>query len=146
MIGLESPKNYGPDKIYEYLLKNFIRFRREFRRVHDLKNLTPAQIAANVNDYDPWAGEGEVNVLRLSTDASRDLTGLATGRENRQIYIINVGAFDLVLKNQDSNSVAKNRIIVGTNADLTLTPDTAAAQHSATLYYDITSTRWRVID
>ena len=148
MLKFPSPQAYGDlkDRMFEFLTRQHLKQKTEFARVQDLSDLTPPVIAANVNDYDPWAGEGEVNVLLLSTDANRNITGLATGRKNRKIHVFNVGGFNITLTNQDTLSVAANRIIVGTNANLLLTPDTAVGIASATLYYDDAATRWRVID
>jgi hypothetical protein len=56
------------------------------------------------------------------------------------MILINVGAADLILENQSERSLAQDRIITGTGASLTLRPDQAA-----TLFYDQTSARWRVL-
>lgn len=73
------------------------------------------------------------------------ITGFATGRKNRKIHVINVGAGNIALANQDTLSIEKNRVITGINSRLTLTPDTTGGVNSATLYYDDATTRWRVI-
>lgn len=97
---------------------------------------SPAQIIANQNDYNP-AGLGAAGVLRLSSDAARTITGIAAPENGgRSLTIHNVGAFNLVLSNQDILSVAANRFAVGTS--LTIAPDA-----TATLWYDITTARWR---
>ena len=54
--------------------------------------------------------------------------------------IINVSAFDIILANEDADSEVQNRIIVPGGADLTLGPD-----ESTGLFYDVISSRWRVI-
>jgi hypothetical protein len=43
-------------------------------------DLTPSQVTANQNDYNP-TNLAIASVLRLSTDASRDITGLAGGAD-----------------------------------------------------------------
>lgn len=99
--------------------------------------VSPAQITADQNDY---ALNATATLIRLNTDASRTITGFnATGNNGRLVMIINVGANDLVLANENAGSSAANRIITGTGADLTLT-----AGQSCWLIYDETSTRWRV--
>ena len=98
--------------------------------------ISPPQITANQNDYAP-SGLSTASTLRLSTDASRNLTGIAAGADGRTIIIHNVGAQSLVLKN-DVTSTAANRLVLG--ADTTLTADT-----SITLRYDGTSSRWRAM-
>lgn len=100
-------------------------------------DITPTQIAATTNDYNP-TGLATAAVLRLSTDASRNLTGLQSGADGRIIIIANVGSFNLVLKDENASSSAANRFAL--TADVTLTPDTVVL-----LQYDSTSSRWRVI-
>lgn len=97
---------------------------------------SPAQIVANQNDYAP----GAFAELRLTTDASRNITGFANPQLGRILTIINAGAQNIVLQNQNAGSTALNRIITGTGADMTLTPD-----QSVTLHYDNTTGRWRVV-
>ncbi|KKW05429.1 MAG: hypothetical protein UY40_C0020G0006 [candidate division CPR1 bacterium GW2011_GWC1_49_13] len=102
---------------------------------------SPAQLTANQNDYSP-TGEA-VETWRLSTDASRTITGIANGASGRHLTIINVGSFELVLSNDDALSIAANRIDLFRAAggtDLTLVPGAAA-----TLWYDDTTTRWRLV-
>lgn len=100
---------------------------------------TPAQITANQNDYNPG---GRSKFLRLSTDAARTVTGLTmpstqvTGEEH---VIINVGSQNLILANESASSTAANRFTNTTGADLTL-----SANQMAFLWYDGTSSRWRV--
>lgn len=100
-------------------------------------DISPAQITANQNDYAPTGLSGAA-VLRLSSDASRNLTGLAGGADGRILILHNVGAQNIVLKDEDAASVAANRFAL--TADVTLTPDTVVM-----LQYDATSSRWRVI-
>lgn len=97
-------------------------------------DLSPAQITANTDNYNP-TGLATTRVLRLSTDASRNLTGIAGGVAGRRLTVLNVGAQDLVLMN-DVTSTAANRLLLG--ADVTL-----GANESIELWYDSTSSRWR---
>lgn len=100
-------------------------------------DISPSQITSNQNDYAP-TGFSTASVLRLSTDASRDITGLAGGADGRVIYLYNVGSQNVVLKNESGSSTAANRF--GFGADLTLTPS-----QGASIIYDSTSSRWRTI-
>lgn len=97
-------------------------------------DITPAQISANTDDYAP-TGHATAYVFRLSTDASRNLTGIQGGVDGRKILILNVGSFDLVLKD-DVTSTEANRFQL--SGDLTL-----AANTGVELQYDDTSDRWR---
>lgn len=99
--------------------------------------ISPAQITANTNDYAP-TGYNQNYVLRLNTDASRDLTGIVAGKAGELKLIINVGSFDIVLKDESASSTAANRFAL--NADITISPD-----ETAQIWYDATSSRWRVI-
>ena len=98
---------------------------------------SPAQITSDQNDYD----FGRTSNARLSTDASRTITGLANGTDGRILYLANVGSFDLVLANQNASSTAANRIITGTGANVTLVAD-----DTAILNYDSTTSRWRIFN
>lgn len=99
--------------------------------------LTPAEITADQNNYAP-TGLEHASVLRISTDASRNITGLTGGIKFRLIAIVNVGSNDAVLKNENASSTAGNRFAL--DADLTL-----AAWQGCILWYDTTSSRWRCV-
>ena len=141
-IFIFNPNSQAPSN---QLNINFERARTCFRYL-GTGELTPTQITSNQNDYATTdstsvnANSVPVGVLRLSTDASRDITGLSSGDTNRRLLLLNVGSFNIVLKNQNAGSTAMNRIITGTGGDLTVASDTATQ-----LYYDSTTTRWRVI-
>ena len=104
---------------------------------HRFTPLTPSQITADQNNYAP---SGSSKYLRLSTDASRTITGLSisqvTGEEH---VIINVGSQSIVLANESASSTAANRFTNSTGADVTL-----SANQMADLVYDGTTSRWRV--
>lgn len=101
-----------------------------------LKVTTPAQLTADANDYAPGTG----GFFRITTDASRNITGIAAGADGDVIYLRNAGSFNFVLTNQDGASTAANRIITGTGASVTYVPD-----ETALLIYDITTARWVLI-
>lgn len=97
---------------------------------------TPSQITSNQNNYAPTSA----GILRLSTDASRDITGLSISQvSGMRTEIWNVGAQNIVLKHADSNSTAANQFTNSTGADITL-----AAGEEASLKYDGVTSRWRV--
>jgi len=99
--------------------------------------LTPPQITATTNDYSP-TGLTEAAVLRVSTDASRDLTGIAAPFvSGRVLWVFNVGSFDIVVKNENASSTAANRFAL--NGDVTVQPG-----NGAPLWYDGDSDRWRM--
>lgn len=101
-------------------------------------DISPAQITANQDDYAP-TGLSTAAVLRLSTDASRNITSIAGGADGRILIIHNVGSFDIVLKDDDgATGTAANRFAL--SGDVTL-----AADQCAILQYDSTSSRWRLL-
>lgn len=102
--------------------------------------LSPSQITANQNDYNP-TGFSRAGVLRLDSDASRDITGFDAGAIVYRKQLVNVGSFNLVLKHQDAGSSAANRIITPEGVDRVLAPG-----ESVEIYYDATTTRWRVLN
>lgn len=97
--------------------------------------VSPTQLTADVNDYDP----SRAKVWRLTSDASRTITGIAGGSDGRTQKIINDGSFDIVIAHQNGGSTGGNRIITGTATNLTLAPGDIA-----NLFYDGTEARWRV--
>ena len=97
-------------------------------------DISPAQITVDQNDYNP-ASLSTASVLRLSTDASRSVTGLQGGSDGRRIIIRNVGGFNIVLADQSISSTAANRFKFG--VALTL-----GGGDSVELNYDSTDSRW----
>jgi hypothetical protein len=104
---------------------------------------TPAALTADVNN---WTAIGGASVSRVSADALGpwDINGIAPtpagAHRDRYLRIVNVGANTFNLANQNAGSTAANRIITGTGADLAV-----AADASVLLWYDIATTRWRVV-
>jgi len=100
-------------------------------------DLSPSQITAEQNDYNP-AGLAGSSVLRLSSDALHRITGLAGGADGRLVSIVNIGSHPFVLANASSGSSAANRFDIA--ADLLIAPS-----EGAILIYDATSLRWRLL-
>lgn len=100
-------------------------------------DISPSQITADQNNYAP-TGFSTATILRLNSDATRNITGLAGGSDGRTVFIHNVGSFNIVLKDESASSTAGNRFAL--TADVTL-----AADATSMLQYDSTSSRWRVI-
>ncbi len=102
--------------------------------------VTPIQITGNVNDYFP-PSLNATNVLRLSSDAARNVTGLAGGVPGRILLLLNVGSNTITLINGSSSSLPGNRF--------SLINDMAVpAGKGVFLWYDATTTAagvWRAI-
>lgn len=102
-------------------------------------NISPAQITANQNDYNP-TGWLTAFLVRLTSDAARNITGLARDGSNLYKIVLNVGAQNIVFTNQDAASTANQRIATPNAASFTLLPGSGAH-----LIYDGTADRWRVV-
>jgi hypothetical protein len=95
---------------------------------------TPAILTADADDYDLSAGQ----IARVSSDASRSITGVVAEATGRLKLLVNVGANDVILEHADVGSAEANRILSSSGADITV-----GANGWALLYYDGTSARWR---
>lgn len=105
-----------------------------------LRALTPPQITADQNDYAPESpATSRSSFWRLSSDATRTITGIANGYNGRFLTLWNVGSANIILANESTSSTAVNRILTGTGADITLAPN-----EGVDLTYDATTQRWRV--
>jgi hypothetical protein len=105
-------------------------------------DISPTQLTTSVNDYAP-TGLATATVLRLSSDASRTITGLTGGADGRLLVLQNVGSQNIVLAAESASSSAANRFTLDTS--LTLTGSTCAlVQYDATGIGGGTG-RWRLI-
>lgn len=82
-------------------------------------SITPTQITSNQNDYAP-TGFSSVYGVYLSSDAARDITGLAGGTSGRCVYLYNSGSFNITLKASSGSSSAANQF--NFYGDITLGP------------------------
>jgi microcystin-dependent protein len=96
-------------------------------------DISPTQVAANTNDWAP-TGLSASSVIRFSTDARRNITGLSGGSDGRIMILMNSGAFPAVFTYEDSNSSAANRFAFGC---------TLGGGQVMEIIYDSTSGRWR---
>lgn len=104
-----------------------------------LVEMTPPQITASQNNYSP-AGLVADTMLRLATDAARDITGVvlasSTNVPAAMLIIHNIGSFVITLKDESASSIAANRFAFSGDMNL-------AADDCCVLQYDGTSNRWR---
>lgn len=98
--------------------------------------LTVAQITADEDDYSP-TGLATRNTVRLSSDAARNITGLAGGADGRLLLFHNAGSYPITFKDESASSTAANRFALA-DGDLVVQPDGMVL-----LQYDLASTRWR---
>ena len=100
-------------------------------------DITPATLTAHQNDYNP-TGLATADVLRISSDADRNISGLQGGADGRILVLVNVGAFNILLNNEETSSSAANRFSMGGHVAL-------GPKHAIILQYDATASRWRAI-
>lgn len=99
-----------------------------------LKEIAPAQITANTNNYNPGTGSN----FQLTSDGSYDITGLANGYNGKVVILTNVGANNLSLTHEDTNSTAANRFSMSTEASIVVGPN-----RTLLIKYDSIASRWR---
>lgn len=97
--------------------------------------ITPSQITADQNDYAP-TGLSTAAVIRISSDAARNITGLSAGADGDIKIVENVGSFSITLKDESASSSAANRFAL--TSDQILSADSVVI-----LKYDGTAARWR---
>lgn len=96
--------------------------------------ISPAQITADQNNYNP-PNLATSSVVRLTSDALRNITGFLAGTLWKILLVENIGTFSIVLKNASTSSTAANRFSFG--ADLTILPG-----QGIILLYDGVQNRW----
>lgn len=97
-------------------------------------------IVANQNNWNPGGAYPNVHEIRLTTDATRTITGLdATGvTDGTTILLTNVGANRYTLVSQSASSTAANQFLLPGGSSITVQNDGAIL-----LRYDGTISRWR---
>ena len=101
--------------------------------------ISPTQLAANTDNWNP-TGLGTARIIRVTTDASRNLTGIIALAPGTVLAICNAGAQNLVLVHS-ATSTAANQFILPNSANLTLLPGM-----SVEIFYDTASTKWRCLN
>lgn len=96
--------------------------------------LTTAQITA---DQDNYAGFDDCVEALTSTDATRNITGIANGFAGRKLRVTNTGANSLTFAHQSGSSSAANQITCPGSTTFTLT-----AGYSCDFVYDGTTSKW----
>lgn len=99
--------------------------------------VTPPILNANTNDLVITGIETAI-VVRLSTSGNYSLTGIEPKDDTTawMLFIANVGTNNIALKNNDANSLAVNRFLIG--GDKNIQPD-----EGILLFYDPVTKRWR---
>lgn len=97
---------------------------------------SPAQFTANVDNL---AIASTTRVLRIQSDASRDLTGIVATTSGRRVLLCNVGSNNIVLVHS-ATSTAANQFRCPGSANFTLNTN-----DSVEIWYDSVNSRWRVL-
>lgn len=98
--------------------------------------VSPNGLTANVNDWNIAASSG--NVFRVYGTVAATITGIAGGTNGREIRLLNTGANNLTLSNQDASSQSANRFAIKKS-------ETLAPGGAAILYYDGPGMRWKIL-
>ncbi len=102
--------------------------------------VTPPQITADQNNYAPTNAD-VAGALRLDSNASRNITGLAAGQaDGRILSVFNIGAQNIVLVHASGSSTDVNRFALPGAGNFTITPGLGVV-----LMYDGISQRWRLV-
>lgn len=96
---------------------------------------SPTSISANQNDY---AGDIAADSWRLTSNGNYNITGIANGKDNRFIFVTNIGSYAFTFVNGSGSSVAINRFDIGQDYVL-------KSKCSCVLWYDKTSLVWRIV-
>lgn len=99
--------------------------------------ISPTALSGNTDNWNPTS-LSTASVIRISSSAAYDLTGLQGGADGRLIFIHNVGSYTITLKNESGSSTAAYRFEL--TADLSL-----VSKMLICLQYDGTSSRWRLL-
>lgn len=98
--------------------------------------LSPAQITGDQNNYNP-TGLSTANVLRLTSDTTRTITGMVPPAQNAVLMVFNFGSSTITLSHENASSTAANRFTFAGGSDVALT-----RTGGIMLYYDQGSSRW----
>lgn len=103
--------------------------------------ISPAMLTASVNDWNP-TGLSTASVIRVSSNASVNITGIAAQAAGTVLHLVNINAYgsalNIGLSREDAGSAAANRILGDSGRNL-------APDAGMTLWYDGTSSRWRMV-
>lgn len=101
-------------------------------------SVSPSSLSATTNNWTP--ATPLPNVIRVTSSTAVSITGLTAPTTERRITLCNIGANNITLAHDSASSTAANRFYCPGSTTATLT-----ANSSVDLWYDVTSSRWRVI-
>ena len=97
------------------------------------------------SDYSITGSQNDVNfgngsLFNYTGSGTATFTGFAGGTDGRFIRVVNASNYTITLANQNSGSVASNRMIIETGGNVDILPNS-----SFELSYDSGVSRWRVV-
>lgn len=95
-------------------------------------------LASNTSNWAP-TGFASCNIIRLTASAAINLSGIGAGTAGRRITLMNVGTNTVTILH-NSTSTAANQFLCPGSVNFSLT-----ANKCVDLWYDTTSSRWRII-
>ncbi len=107
-------------------------------KIAPVSSLTTVTTTGNIDDLD----FSDASLLRMNNASLSTIRGLKAGTAGQRLTLVSIGAGDVALADQNTNSLAANRLITGSGATSTL----FAGAGSVTLSYDATTARWRVVN
>lgn len=99
--------------------------------------ISPTSLSASQDDYAPTS-LSTAAIVRLTSSADVNITGLTGGAAGRILILYNIGSNVITLTDEDGSSTAGNRFAL--NSDTAMGADQALL-----LQYDGVSSRWRII-
>lgn len=102
--------------------------------------ISPTLASGNNNDWAP-TGIATANIIRATPNAAGStITGITAPASAQTLWLINaLGLSTITLSNADTNSSAANRFSIGFSRTL-------STGQAVGLWYDVTSSRWRLLD
>jgi hypothetical protein len=101
--------------------------------------LSPSQLTAWQNNYNPSSWGSGVQTLRIDSNSSYNfLTGLTATTGGHRVKLLNIGTYSFGLQDDEDASTAANRFAFG-GQDIVVLPG-----RMVELEYDGTSSRWRL--
>ena len=129
-VGINAPVNVGPVELFGELTAQGV--------------ASDSPGGGTIDNYNP-TGFGTCQILRVAPTGSVTITGFVapSGSASRLVWVINASANTLSIANNGSvgSSTAANRVLCPSSADFSI-----PTQSGVLLWYDATSTRWRIIN
>ena len=102
--------------------------------------ISPSTISTTQHNFNP-TGMADAFAIRVTMASSVDFTGLVGGAQGRLIHFVKVSGDTATLSNEDAGSDAANRFALPAGLDIDLVNN----GEGVLLWYDGTSSRWRVL-